>query len=80
MLYCIDNNHTIKIIILILISRDRKGKVIKSKDYSEYTDSEEEEKENEKVEEKEVKYEGRKRVTTDKDDEEYLQSQFRDNQ
>jgi hypothetical protein len=60
--------------------RDRRGKVIKLKDYSEYTDSEEEEKEKEKVEEKEIRYEGRKRVTTDKDDEEYLQRQFKDNQ
>jgi hypothetical protein len=60
--------------------RDRKGKAIKPKDYSEYTDSEEEEKEEESEEEKEVKSKGRKRVTTDKDkdNEDCLRSQYND--
>jgi hypothetical protein len=58
--------------------RDRKGKVIKPKDYSEYTDSEEEEKEEESEKEKEIKGKERKRVTTDKENEEYLLSQYND--
>jgi hypothetical protein len=60
--------------------RDRKGKAIKPKDYSEYTDSEEEGKEEESEEVKDAGYNSRKRVTTEEDNEKDLLSQFKDNQ